>query len=424
MATNMAPHNLVEVIQALRHLIVHPNTDIDGLMRFIPGPDLPTGGKIIGLDGIRDAYETGRGSFRMRATARIETVGRRKGIVVTEMPYAVGLEKVVERIKMLVQGKKLQGISDVKDLTDMANGMRLVIEVKNGFVPEAILEQLYKLTPMEESFGINNVCLVDGQPRTLGLKELLEVFLAAPLRRRTPPLAVPPRQEGRAPAPGRRPADRAARHRRGHPGDPHQRRRGDRARAADLGLRPVRGAGQLHPRHAAAPADPVQPDRAREGAGDAAPRDRGARGDPGRRGAAQEGRLRRAGRGRQDLRHPAPYRPARVRRHHRHPDAPPRSRSPTTRASRSCPPAACSPGRRATSPSARAAAAPTTTSWSPRCPPRPAARSAWSPAAAGCSSCRCSTCPGCRPRPTTRTSRAATRSASWPRWSPVSGRSR
>src|SRR3954451_5071392 len=177
MATNMAPHNLVEVVQALRHLVQHPGTDLDGLMRFVPGPDLPTGGKIIGLDGIRDAYDTGRGSFRMRATSRVETVGRRKGIVVTELPYAVGLEKVVERIKVLVQGKKLQGISDVKDLTDMANGTRLVIEVKNGFVPEAILEQLYKLTPMEESFGINNVCLVDGQPRTLGLKELLEVFL-------------------------------------------------------------------------------------------------------------------------------------------------------------------------------------------------------------------------------------------------------
>src|SRR4051812_27027154 len=177
MATNMAPHNLVEVVQALRHLVQHPGTDLDGLMRFVPGPDLPTGGKIIGLDGIRDAYDTGRGSFRMRATARVETVGRRKGIVVTELPYAVGLEKIVERIKVLVQGKKLQGISDVKDLTDMANGTRLVIEIKNGFVPEAILEQLYKLTPMEESFGINNVCLVDGQPRTLGLKELLEVFL-------------------------------------------------------------------------------------------------------------------------------------------------------------------------------------------------------------------------------------------------------
>ncbi len=177
MATNMAPHNLVEVVQALRHLVKHPGATLDDLMRFVPGPDLPTGGKIIGLDGIRDAYETGRGSFRMRATVRIETVGRRKGIVVTELPYAVGIEKVVERIKSLVQGKKLQGIADLKDLTDMANGTRLVIEVKNGFVPEAILEQLYRQTSLEESFGINAVCLVDGQPRTLGLKELLEVFL-------------------------------------------------------------------------------------------------------------------------------------------------------------------------------------------------------------------------------------------------------
>jgi DNA gyrase subunit A len=177
MATNMAPHNLIEVVQALRHLIQHPGTDVDGLMRFIPGPDLPTGGKIVGLEGIRDAYETGRGTFRMRATARIETVGRRKGIVITELPYGVGTEKVMERIKTLVQGKKVQGIADMKDLTDRDHGLRLVIEVKNGFVPEALLEQLYKLTPMEDTFGINNVALVDGQPRTLGLKELLEVFL-------------------------------------------------------------------------------------------------------------------------------------------------------------------------------------------------------------------------------------------------------
>ena len=178
MATNMAPHNLVEVVQALRHLINHPNTDVDGLMRFIPGPDLPTGGKIVGLEGIRDAYETGRGTFRMRATARVESVTpRRKGIVVTELPYGVGTEKVIERIKTLVQGKKLQGISDIKDLTDREKGLRLVIEVKNGFHPEALLEQLYKLTPMEDTFGINNVALVDGQPRTLGLRELLRVFL-------------------------------------------------------------------------------------------------------------------------------------------------------------------------------------------------------------------------------------------------------
>ena len=177
MATNMAPHNLVEVVQALRHLIKHPDAGVDDLMRFVPGPDLPTGGKIVGLDGIRDAYETGRGSFRMRATTRIEAVGRRKGIVVTELPYGVGTEKVIERIKVLVQSKKLQGIADLKDLTDLDKGLRLVIEVKNGFHPEAILEQLYRQTPMEDTFGINNVALVDGQPRTLGLKQLLQVFL-------------------------------------------------------------------------------------------------------------------------------------------------------------------------------------------------------------------------------------------------------
>jgi DNA gyrase subunit A len=178
MATNMAPHNLVEVIQALRHLIKTPSADLDDLMRYIPGPDLPTGGKIVGLEGVKDAYATGRGSFKMRATARIENVTpRRKGIVVTELPYTVGPEKVIEKIKTLVQSKKLQGIADVKDLTDRTHGTQLVIEVKNGFVPEALLEQLYKLTPLEDSFSINAVCLVDGQPRTLGLKPLLEVYL-------------------------------------------------------------------------------------------------------------------------------------------------------------------------------------------------------------------------------------------------------
>lgn len=178
MATNLAPHNLIEVVQALRHLVSSPDASLDDLMRFIPGPDLPTGGKIIGLDGIRDAYQTGRGSFRMRASARIESVTpRRKGIVITELPYNVGPERVIERIKALVQTKKLQGIADVKDLTDRSKGLQLVIEVKNGFHPEALLEQLYKLTPLEEVFGINAVALVDGQPRTLGLKPLLEVYL-------------------------------------------------------------------------------------------------------------------------------------------------------------------------------------------------------------------------------------------------------
>ena len=178
MATNCAPHNLVEVVQALRHLITHPKMSVDDLMRFIPGPDLPTGGKIVGLDGIRDAYETGRGAFRMRATARVEPIGRRKGIVVTELPYGVGPEKVIERISALVKSGKLQGIRELKNLMDMDNPLRIEIEIKNGFVPEAILEQLYRMTPLEESFAINAVALVDGQPRTLGLKEMLEVFLA------------------------------------------------------------------------------------------------------------------------------------------------------------------------------------------------------------------------------------------------------
>ena len=178
MATNMAPHNLVEVVSAARHLIAHPDATLDGLMRFVPGPDLPTGGKIVGLEGIREAYETGRGSFRTRATARVENVTpRRKGIVVTELPWGVGPERVKEKIAELVRSKKLQGITAVDDYTDRHKGMRLVIEVKNGFNPDAILDQLYRLTPLEETFGINNVALVDGQPRTLGLKELLEVYI-------------------------------------------------------------------------------------------------------------------------------------------------------------------------------------------------------------------------------------------------------
>ncbi len=189
MATNMAPHNLVEVIGAARHLIAHPDCSLDDLMKFVPGPDLPGGGRIIGLDGIRDAYLGGRGAFRTRATARVEKLTpRRMGIVVTELPYLIGPEKVIERVKTLVQSKKLQGISDVKDLTDRKHGLRLVFEVKNGFNPDAVLEQLYKLTPMEDSFGINNVALVDGQPRTLGLKQLLRTYVdfrIGVVRRRT-----------------------------------------------------------------------------------------------------------------------------------------------------------------------------------------------------------------------------------------------
>ncbi len=178
MATNMAPHNLGEVVAAARHLIASPGAGLDELMRFVPGPDLPTGGKIVGLDGIREAYETGRGIFRTRAAARVEKLTpRRTGIVVTELPYNVGPEKVIARIKDLVGAKKLAGIADVKDLTDRRRGLHLVIEIRSGFHPEAVLDELYRLTPMEETFGINNVALVDGQPRLLGLCELLQIYV-------------------------------------------------------------------------------------------------------------------------------------------------------------------------------------------------------------------------------------------------------
>ena len=178
MATNMPPHNLVEVIGAARHLIANPDATLDDLMRFVPGPDLPTGGKIVGLEGVREAYAGGRGTFRTRATARIENVtARKQGIVVTELPYLVGPEKVIEKVSDLVQAKKLSGISAIDDYSDNKQGMRLVIEIKSGFNPDAVLEELYRLTPMEDSFGINNVALVEGQPRTLGLKELLEVYV-------------------------------------------------------------------------------------------------------------------------------------------------------------------------------------------------------------------------------------------------------
>jgi DNA gyrase subunit A len=178
MATNMAPHNLGEVIGAAQHLIQNPDAQLDDIMRFIPGPDLPTGGKIVGLDGIRDAYASGRGSFKTRATVQVEQLtARRTGLVVTELPYMVGPEKVIEKIKDAVTSKKLQGISDIVDLTDRNHGLRLVIELKNGFNPNAVLQQLYRYSPMEDSFGINNVTLVEGQPRTLGLLELLQVYV-------------------------------------------------------------------------------------------------------------------------------------------------------------------------------------------------------------------------------------------------------
>jgi len=178
MATNMAPHNLGEVIAATKFLIENPTATIKQLMKFIPGPDFPTGGEIVGLDGVREAYSTGKGSFKVRASVEIEKVSSRKmGIVIKELPYTIGPEKVVERIAALVKAKKIQGISDIIDLSDGQTGTNVVIEIKNGFEPEEVLEKLYALTPMEDAFAINAVALVNGKPQTLGLKELLRVFI-------------------------------------------------------------------------------------------------------------------------------------------------------------------------------------------------------------------------------------------------------
>ncbi|BDV30652.1 DNA gyrase/topoisomerase IV subunit A [Microbacterium terricola] len=183
MATNMAPHNLIEVVAAAIHLLENPDATVEDLMAFVPGPDLPSGGIITALEGIKDAYATGRGTFRTRAKVAVEQLGpRRTGLVITELPYQVGPERVIEKIKDAVGSKKLTGIADVTDLTDRRNGLRLVIGIKTGFDPQAVLEQLYRLTPLEDSFGINNVALVDGQPQTLGLRELLRVYLDHRLR--------------------------------------------------------------------------------------------------------------------------------------------------------------------------------------------------------------------------------------------------
>jgi DNA gyrase subunit A len=178
MATNIPPHNLSETIAAVELLIKNPKATLKQLMKHIPGPDFPTGGIIVQSDGIAEAYESGKGSFKLRARVEIDRVTpRRQALIITELPYNVGPEKVIEKIKDGVTSKKITGISDVVDLSDGELGLRLVVELKSGFEPSAVLQQLYKSTPLEEQFSMNLVALVDGQPRTLSLFEALQVFI-------------------------------------------------------------------------------------------------------------------------------------------------------------------------------------------------------------------------------------------------------
>ncbi len=177
MATNIPPHNLTEIIEATVLLIEKPDTTLKEVMKLVPGPDFPTAGYITGSEGIISAYKTGRGSFIMRAKAAIESAGKdRENIIITEIPYQVNKSRLIERIAELVQTKKIEGISDVRDESDR-EGMRIVIEVKRGEEPKIILNHLFKLTQMQESFGMILLAIVGGQPRELGLLPLLKLFI-------------------------------------------------------------------------------------------------------------------------------------------------------------------------------------------------------------------------------------------------------
>jgi DNA gyrase subunit A len=179
MATNIPPHNLNEVVDACLHLLRNPNATIDELIELVPAPDFPTAGIIYGIQGVREGYRTGRGRVVMRARTHFEDIdrGQRQAIIVDELPYQVNKRTLLERIAELVTEKKVEGISDIRDESDKS-GMRVVIELKRNEVPEVVLNNLYKNTQLQDTFGMNMVALVDGQPRLLNLKQMLDAFLS------------------------------------------------------------------------------------------------------------------------------------------------------------------------------------------------------------------------------------------------------
>ncbi|MDA9221405.1 DNA gyrase subunit A [Methylophilaceae bacterium] len=178
MATNIPPHNLTEVINACVEILDNPNISIDELVNFIPGPDFPTAGIIHGNSGIKEGYRTGRGRVVMRARTHFEETdkGKREAIIIDELPYQVNKKNLLEKIAELVNDKKLEGISDLRDESDKS-GMRVVIELKRGEIPDVVLNNLYKQTQLQDSFGINMVALIDGQPKLLNLKQVLDAFI-------------------------------------------------------------------------------------------------------------------------------------------------------------------------------------------------------------------------------------------------------
>ncbi|HMM78499.1 MAG TPA: DNA gyrase subunit A [Pyrinomonadaceae bacterium] len=180
MATKIPPHNLTEIITATIELVRDPQVSLDDLIKLVPGPDFPTAGFIYGREGIESAYRTGRGVIQMRAKAVVDEIGRgdrvRSAVVVTEIPYQVNKARLIEKIAELVQEKRLDGISEIRDESNR-EGMRIVIELKRDSIPQVVLNKLYKLTPMQSSFGIINIAILDGQPKLLNLKQMLEAFV-------------------------------------------------------------------------------------------------------------------------------------------------------------------------------------------------------------------------------------------------------
>jgi DNA gyrase/topoisomerase IV subunit A len=250
MATNIPPHNLNEVVDACLHLLRHPDASIDDLMDIVPAPDFPTAGIIYGISGVKEGYRTGRGRVVMRAKCHFEDIdrGQRQAIIVDELPYQVNKKTLQERMAELVHEKKIEGISHIQDESDKS-GMRLVIELKRGEVPEVVLNNLYKQTQLQDTFGMNMVALIDGQPRLCNLKDLIDGVLVAPPRSGHTTHRVQPAQSPRTRPCARRSGRGLGQYRRVHRHHPQRAHAScGQGRADEQALGQPVGAHHAHPR--------------------------------------------------------------------------------------------------------------------------------------------------------------------------------